>query len=173
MIFAPRLEGARLTLRPLRPGDADVLAALYADAEAMRFIGGVRCLAQVHEELEHTLAGYEVHGFGPRAVIRREDGAFVGRCGVWLQEVDEAREVEVGYLVDPAFQGHGYATEAAAIVRDAAFAAGAPRLVALVDPRNEPSRRVAAKLGMTLERITTWRDAPTEVWAQVAPGSSF
>lgn len=165
MIFEPRLEGPRLWLRPFRVEDAPALAELYADPVTMRFIGGVRTMAQVHEELEHTLAGYEIHGFGPRAVIRREDDVFVGRCGLWLQEVDGVRELEIGYLVGPAHRGRGYASEAAVAIRDAAWRAGATRLVALVDPANGPSQRVAARLGMRRERTTTWRGAMTEVWS--------
>jgi ribosomal-protein-alanine N-acetyltransferase len=60
------------------------------------------------------------------------------------------------YVIARAFWGLGYATEAATAVRDAALGSlGLTRLIALVDPDNAPSARVASKLGMRRERLTT------------------
>lgn len=54
----------------------------------------------------------------------------------------------MGYwLVDEA-QGKGYATEAATRARDFAYGnLGASTLVSYIDPENEPSKRVAQRLG--------------------------
>jgi RimJ/RimL family protein N-acetyltransferase len=50
-------------------------------------------------------------------------------------------------------QGNGYATEAAAACRDfARDVLGARRLIAIINPLNVPSRRVAAKIGLTEEK---------------------
>jgi RimJ/RimL family protein N-acetyltransferase len=64
-------------------------------------------------------------------------------------------EIEVGYHVRSALQGRGRATEAAAACRDhARDVLGLERLIAIIDPRNRPSQRVAEKLGMVLERAS-------------------
>ena len=55
----------------------------------------------------------------------------------------------MGYLLGREFWGQGYATEAAAAVRDWALdALDAERLIALIQPGNERSVAVALKLGM-------------------------
>jgi RimJ/RimL family protein N-acetyltransferase len=62
-------------------------------------------------------------------------------------------ELEVGYHVRTAAQGRGYATEAAAACRDhARTVLGATRLIAIIHPDNQPSRRVAEKIGLRPEK---------------------
>ena len=59
----------------------------------------------------------------------------------------------MAYQLRPEFWGRGLATEAAAAC--VAFgwdAASLARIVALIDPRNDASKRVAAKIGLTWER---------------------
>ena len=157
-----RLETERLLLRPLRIDDLDDLAGFLADAETMRYIGagGVRTRDQARESLERMIESFEAQGFGLLAVVRKEDGAFVGRCGllVWdpatwsltvLPEATGPVEIEVGYLIGRDFWGHGYATEAAAAIRDWALAnLDLERLVAFILSGNERSAAVARKLGM-------------------------
>jgi RimJ/RimL family protein N-acetyltransferase len=57
-------------------------------------------------------------------------------------------QVEIGWHLHPDHQGRGYATEAANAVLDAAAAAGLEEVLALTDLDNEPSQRVALRLGM-------------------------
>jgi RimJ/RimL family protein N-acetyltransferase len=63
-------------------------------------------------------------------------------------------QVEIGWHLHPDHQGRGYATEAARAVLDAAAAAGIGEVLALTDLDNEPSQRVALRLGMTDEGTT-------------------
>lgn len=96
---------------------------------------------------------YERHGFG-LWVVETLDGTFVGDCGLTVQKVWERAEVEIGYHVRFEAQGRGLATEAAMACRDRAAALGVQRLIAIVDPDNVPSQRVAAKLGMHHEKTS-------------------
>jgi hypothetical protein len=77
----------------------------------------------------------------------------LGYCGLFdLDAVNDRPEVEIGYRLLPVGWGHGYATEAARAVRDHALRdLGPRRLIALIDPANTRSIRVAERLGMTLE----------------------
>ena len=156
-----RLETDRLVLRPLSLDDLDDLAKFLADAETMRYIGAgdTRSRDQARETLERMIESFQAQGFGQLAVVRKEDGAFMGRCGllVWdstwsitvLPEAEGPVEIEVGYLLGRDYWGHGYATEAATAVRDWAFAnLDLERLIALILPGNERSAAVARKLGM-------------------------
>ena len=83
---------------------------------------------------------------------RRTTGAFVGDCGLTVQDVEGEPCVEVGYHVHLALRGQGLATEAAEAVRDTARDAGVSHLVAIIRPENLPSQRVAQKIGLSLER---------------------
>lgn len=151
------LETERLTLRELTDADHERLYAIYRDPEVGRFLGGPpppfgEYMRRVHQ----TWPGYyRKHGFGLWAVDRKEDGEMMGRIGLLAQEVDGEREVEVGYALGSAFQGRGYATEAARACRDWAFRAlGVPRVISLIVPENERSIRVAERNGMTF-----WKEA--------------
>ena len=69
------------------------------------------------------------------------------------QQVDGVTEIEVGYHLRTGLQGRGLATEAASACRDhARDVLGLERLIAIIDPRNRPSQRVAEKLGLVVER---------------------
>ena len=62
----------------------------------------------------------------------------------------------MGYHVCPGLQGNGYATEAAAAARD--FARDVlflSRLIAIINPENVPSQRVAGKIGLRPEKWAT------------------
>jgi RimJ/RimL family protein N-acetyltransferase len=69
--------------------------------------------------------------------------------------VDEADELEVGWHVKRSRWGQGIAPEAGAAFRDRAFdELGLKRLISLIRPENIQSRRVAEKLGMSVEKET-------------------
>ncbi len=155
MLDVPTLETPRLRLRGWRDEDLDAYAAMVADVEVMRFFGG--------EALERPAAWrhialftghWALRGYGIWAVERREDGAFVGRSGLWWPEGWPG--LEVGWVLAREHWGRGYATEAGAAARDWAFGhLDADRVIALIDADNDRSAAVARRLGMTDARETT------------------
>src|SRR5207248_11615758 len=75
-------------------------------------------------------------------------------------------EVDISYRLDPAYWNRGLITEAARTVRDHAFEdLKLPRVISLIHPENIPSRRVAEKNGMKVEKEITFRGFPTLVFA--------
>jgi [ribosomal protein S5]-alanine N-acetyltransferase len=147
------LRTGRLLLRELTMADLDPLAALYRDPGVRRYFpDGTRTYEQTREELAWTIdVHYARYGYGLWAAIVADTGAFAGRCGLLHWEIDGRPEVEVAYLLDPAVWGRGLATEAARAIAAHAFATlPVDRLVALIDPANAASRRVAEKIGMTV-----------------------
>ncbi len=88
--------------------------------------------------------------------ILRDSNEFAGQCGLVVQEVDGEREIELGYLFLRRLWGRGLATEAAQARKDYAFDhhLDHAQLVSLIDPANVASRRVAEKVGMSLEQQT-------------------
>lgn len=135
--------------------DLDDMAALLGDPEVMRFYPRPKTRDEARDWIAWNQDLYRKHGFGLWFVTLRDEGDFVGDCGLTFQMVDQKIEVEVGYHVRPDMQGKGYATEAALACRDfARDQLGLRRLIAIIHPLNRASQRVAEKLGMHVERRT-------------------
>lgn len=84
------------------------------------------------------------HGF---TMVHRASGAVVGSCG-YKGPPDADGVVEIAYGVDPAYQGRGYATEAARALVDYAWGTGAVRVVrAHTRPEPNASTGVLTKCG--------------------------
>ncbi len=143
----------RLLLRPLTLNDAAALAPLFADAEVMRFGDGPQSPEWAQAWLRRALANYERRGYGPWAVVEKGSGDLIGYCGLFdFPDINGRPEVEIGYRLARAYWGRGYATEAVSAARDYAFGVlGLPRLIALIDPANVASIRVAEKAGLRYE----------------------
>lgn len=126
---------------------------IFGDAEVMRFGDGVQTKAWVHDWLRTCMDSYQTRGFGPYAVIEEGSGFLAGYCGLFhFPDVNGKPEVEVGYRLMHSVWGKGYATEAARAVRDHAFQSlNLKRLIAIIDPDNAASIRVAEKIGMHYE----------------------
>lgn len=153
-----------LLRRRFAEDDAGAVFALYADAEVMRFMGAPP--ASVHEEAAnlraHIARYYQGLGFGLWAVILRETGELAGRCGLLRSEIGGRSETEISYLLARRFWGQGLAAEAARAVLHHGFGAlGMERIVAVIDPRNTASRRVAQRIGMRYERDVPYKQFGT------------
>jgi len=105
------------------------------------------------------------------AVLEKRSGTLIGYCCLTLfPDIDGVPEVEVGYRLIPAVWGNGYATEAARAVRDHAFTdLGVTRLIAMIEPNNKRSIRVAEKLGMKYEKevMLEGYDHPDNLYSMV------
>jgi ribosomal-protein-alanine N-acetyltransferase len=146
------IETPRLLLRDMRADDIAALVALWSDAEVTRYLGGPRKPASLRETFEETLAlGPEPYDLYP--VVEQASGAVIGHCGLLDKEIEGVVETELVYVLARAYWGQGYATEMArALVEDAFQRQGLTRLVALIEPGNAASERVAVKVGMSLEK---------------------
>ena len=90
-------------------------------------------------------------GLGLLAVERREDGAFLGMCGLHHQE-SYPDDVEVAWRLAREHWGRGYATEAATAWLDHAFGTlHLPRVISMTDPPNLRSLAVMRRLGMVFD----------------------
>lgn len=165
---SPRLiwQTARLLLREFTMDDLGPLTSMHLDPEVSRFIG-LRTPEQTRERLCEWIAAYESLGFSKWAVVLRETGELVGRCGLTFEQFDGTSEPELGWTFARAHWGHGYATEAAAAAMKHSFQVlGFRRIISLIDPQNFASERVALRLGMSFERRVEWRGVPTNLYAK-------
>lgn len=156
----------RLTFREMTVDDLDDMASLLGDPEVMRYYPRPRTRDEALGWIEWSRRLYAAHGHGLWLITLQDTGEFVGNCGLTVQNVEGAIQVEIGYLVRADLQGNGYATEAATACCDhARDVLRLDRLIAIINPGNRPSQRVAEKLGLALERSATWNDQKVSIYA--------
>ncbi|MER5335524.1 GNAT family protein [Micromonospora sp. NPDC002717] len=145
----------RLLLRPLTGGDVDALLAYRSRPDVCRYVPFEPMTRQVVvDRISSVWARRELTDEGQALTLGVEvadTGELVGDVVLfWHSRVHASGEL--GYAVNPAFGGHGYATEAArALLRLGFEDLGLHRVVARVDERNDPSARLARRLGMRQE----------------------
>jgi len=150
--FSPipsRIETERLILTPEEPSDAEWFAELLNTRGTDTFT-----VADALARIDVMAKTFENTGIGALVLRKRPDGEplgytalIVGRCSL--------DEPELAYELLPRAHGHGYATEAARALLDAAFDTGRLRIWATIRSWNAPSLRVADKLGFRRDHITT------------------
>jgi RimJ/RimL family protein N-acetyltransferase len=149
-VTVPRIETARLLLREYRREDFDAYAMHHTDPVATAYTGGVLDRRGSWRHFLANAGSWVVHGLGWWAVEVQATHEFAGIVGVFLR--DGWPDLEAGWAIFARFQGRGIATEAATAAIAHAFAVKtAPRVTALIDPANVPSRSVALHLGMHVE----------------------
>jgi len=169
-----RLSTERLCLRMPTPADVEALYDLFADAEVMHGLGKepVSALAEARAMIDDGIREWRTEGLGPFILETTAAGRqVVGIAGLmiydtrgWtpstLADAGSHAQPELGWALARPHWGHGYATEAAAGIRDWAYAARAvERLVSLITPDNGRSQRVAERLGATPAETITPSDS--------------
>lgn len=147
------LETERLVLRYQQPSDVAALAELWTDPEVTEHMGGPRDRAKLLSALEETAKHPRAEPDDLWPVVEKDSGEVVGDCGLLDKEVEQRQEIELVYVIRRASWGRGYATEMAEGIKRHAFERlGLRRLIALIEPGNVASERVAIKVGMRLEK---------------------
>ena len=144
------IETERLCLRLRGPEDAAWNLELLGEHEG----GTALAIGDVRRRLAEQKAQAHESGFGFLAIGRRAEGDLIGYCGLLVGR-GSVGEPEIAYELLRRAHGHGYATEAARAVMDAAFATGRRRLWATVRPWNAPSFRVLDKIGFRRDHSVT------------------
>ena len=150
-----KLTTKRLLLRHFHILDDEAMYRIFGDAEVMCFGDGIQTREWVQDWIRTCLERYyQTWGFGPYAVVEQSSRNIIGYCGLfYFPNIDGQPEIEIGYRLARSTWGQGYATEAALSVRNFAFTTlGIKRLIAMIDPSNIASIRVAEKIGMKYEK---------------------
>ena len=145
------LETDRLLLRPFRADDIDAYAAMCADPEVMKFMGsGPMTREDAWRHMAMLVGHWTLRGYGFWAVEERTSGAFIGRIGCHFPE--RWPDVEVAWVLARPFWDRGYAFEGArAAIAHAFTSLDRNHIVSLIDPANDRSRRLAERLGESVE----------------------
>ncbi len=148
MSAKPTIETARLSLRSFRPDDWRDLHEYLSQPAVLEFEP-----ADPSDEAQcKVLAAERSRGSAFWAVCLKVGGKMVGHVYFSRLEPPELMTWELGYIFNPAFGGHGYATEACRALLDHGFGElGAHRVVAMCDPKNPPSWRLLERLSLRRE----------------------
>ncbi len=164
---APRLDTARLILRPHRVEDFPAMAAMWGDPQVTRFILDTPASSETTWSRLLRYAGHwQMLGFGYWALECRTTGAFLGEAGLadYRRSFEPPEQIgpEAGWVLAAPAHGRGLATEAMAAVMAWADAnLPAPACAAIFDPDHTASQRVAQKLGFGGGRRTRYNGHPT------------
>jgi RimJ/RimL family protein N-acetyltransferase len=172
------LETARLVLRDKRADDLDFTVALFADPEVMRWIGDGSTYPrdEVEVRFARVLAIEQSPGHERwdafKILERKSDGHRIGQAGLLRCEIDGQPEVEIGWWLAASAWGCGYATEAAAALRDFAFRdLGLDRLSVVLYAENLRSVAVARRLGGAWRGPARYHDREVTRY-DIVPGSA-
>lgn len=164
--MTPTLETARLIMRPHRAADFAASLALWGQESVNEFIGKkLPTEDEVWARVLKYAGNWALLGIGYWAVEERASGRYVGEIGFAKGVTSTVPEVqgqtEMGWVIDPAHHGKGYASEGI----EAALAwsnsrADCRTVVCLIHEKNAPSLRVAAKAGFRERQRATFRGQP-------------
>ncbi|CAA9226131.1 MAG: hypothetical protein AVDCRST_MAG56-710 [uncultured Cytophagales bacterium] len=143
-------ESERLFLRRFVPADAPDLFRFESDPELVRYIRPpVQRLEDTIHKVQEAIRYYDrCPGLGMFPACHKDDGRFVG-CFVIRYFAEEGKgDVEVGYGLLKEEWGKGLATEMFQKLTGYGFSVlRQPKLMAVVDPLNAPSRKVLERAG--------------------------
>jgi RimJ/RimL family protein N-acetyltransferase len=166
---APRIETERLVLRQWRKDDFRPYHAILRHPEVHKHFGPNPMNAEeAWRRLTSFVGGWQFLGFGMWAVEERASGKLVGIAGLfnaWRDlDVEFGEEPEMGWIMAAETHGKGMASEACKAVIDWAQANLEPTpFWAIIAPANEPSIKLAEKLGFERVHATPYHGDPTLV----------
>ena len=145
----------RLLLGTYRRDDLPAFAALNADPLVYEQLGGEPLSPEHSNDIaEWAEECFEKDALGLLAVRRRDDGQFLGMCGLHHQE-SFPDDVEIAWRFASQHWGHGYATEAARGWLGYGFTRlRLPRIISVTDLDNARSIALMKRLGMSFVENT-------------------
>lgn len=144
------VETERMVLRPFQPSDVGPFQAIYGDSKTMRhMLYGVKSRDETIASIDRKICHWEEFGYGLWCIVRKDDGAIIGQCGLaWMSEIND---VQVAYLITRQCWGKGFATEAVQVALDYGFnTLEVDRISAICNPENIVSRKLMKKFGLSL-----------------------
>jgi RimJ/RimL family protein N-acetyltransferase len=169
---APTLETERLILRHYRKQDFRPNHAIVGDPEVMRHFAGTIGVEECWRRLSASAGSWSLLGFGGWAVVRKSDDKLIGTVALfnaWRElEPEFGEDPEMGWIFSTEVHGQGIAGEACRAALDWADSTLAPETIwAIIAPSNEPSFKLAERLGFERVSETLYNNEPTAVLKRV------
>jgi ribosomal-protein-alanine N-acetyltransferase len=141
-----------LALRAPAASDRLAYLDLFLDPEVRKWLRPTPAppfsVNDLDQMLDQDILHWEVHGFGPWALVERKSGEFIGRGGLRWTTIEDELAVELPWAIASKHWRRGLATEAASAALAWAKSLGFDPVFALIRPVNRASRRVAEKSGL-------------------------
>lgn len=145
--------------------DAPFMLALLNDPAFITNIAdrGVRTIQAARDYIAAgPMVSYARYGFGLCLVELVDESVPIGICG--LLKRDELPDPDIGFAFLPPYRSRGFAREAAgAVLAYGRDSLGLRRLLAIVNPSNEPSIRLLERLGFSYESMVRLTPASPEL----------
>ena len=169
----PTLTTDRLILRPFEEADYPHAAAMWADEDVVRFIGGrTRSAQDVWFACVRGRGMWDVKGFGNWSVIDRETGTYLGEAGFsdFCRgiEPDLSQWPEAGWAFARASWGRGVGSEAVRLIHRWLDETWPGQSVCIIDEDHAASRRIAEKTGYQVWQMAFLGDHPVTVFRRGA-----
>ena len=143
------IETERLYLREYTNQDIDDLYEILSDKKTMKYYPKPYDKEKTAYWIKWNTDNYKKYGFGLWAIELKENGKFIGDCGLTIQNIDGEQLPEIGYHINKHYWRKGYGKEAARAVRDWAFSnTEYDELYSYMDGDNLPSYSTAIANGM-------------------------
>ena len=144
------LETERLEFRQWQDSDYERFSMFYSIEENARFVGGIKNAEESWRLMATYIGHFVLHGYSYLAINEKKTKKLIGTVGLWNSK--PWPEPELGYWLLPQFQNQGFGTEAGlAAKRYALETLHLRSLVSYIDPKNEPSKQLALRLGGTFD----------------------
>jgi RimJ/RimL family protein N-acetyltransferase len=167
-VIAPTLATDRLTLRAPSRADFEPFAAVLADPERARFMGGPFDRERAWALFAMGIAQWPLAGFGVWTIEERATGTYCGDVG--LLHPPHYPELELGWTLARSAEGRGIAFEAATAARAWAWSnLAVASLVSYVAPENRRSVRLAERLGARRDDAAPRQDPGDLVFRHARP----
>jgi len=165
---APTLETERLILRHYRKEDFRPHLAIVGDPEVMAHFAGPLGEEDCWRRIAASVGQWSLCGFGGWAVLRKSDDKLVGTASLFnawrALEPVFGEEPEMGWIFATEVHGQGIAGEACRAVLGWADANLQPTPIwAIIAPSNQPSFKLAERLGFERLPDTVYNDEATAV----------
>ncbi len=154
----------RLIFRQWKNEDYPAFSAFYSDEANARFVGGQKKPEAAWRLMATYMGHYHLRDYSYLAIDEKDTGKLIGTVGLWNSE--PWPEPELGYWLLPEAQGKGYGVEAGLAVKNYALnTLQLDTLVSYIDPANEPSKKLAQRLGARYDATIELLDfGPHEVF---------
>ncbi|MGJ8683888.1 MAG: GNAT family N-acetyltransferase [Nonlabens sp.] len=154
----PNLETERLTFRLLEESDFEEWLPLFARPEVGTYLSMDKNFNQqqrCEKWFDKAMTRYKEQTGGMNVLIHKKTGKMIGQAGLLVQDVDDTKQLEVGYSILPEYWQQGYASEAAQFIKKIGFERAYDKdfgnaLISVIHKENIGSQKVALNNGMTV-----------------------
>lgn len=163
-LYEDNLQSERLITRKLTASDVTWWESFFEDPESTEFLflytlGLTSNLEYATHMINKQIERYRDKRFGLQVLVDKKTNVCIGLCGLLAQEVEDKREIEVGYHILKPYRKQGFATEAARLFIAYSFKNNlTDSVISVIDTENYASQKVAEKNGLTREKTIPWLD---------------